>query len=46
MRGFFRGMGARITSAMLWGTTMSSAFEMLKRACAREEEEDGRAGKK
>ncbi len=34
-RGLFRGVAPRCVSAALWGTTMVTAYEQLKRACAR-----------
>ena len=35
--GFMRGMPARVTSSILWGTTMVQVFEFLKRRSARDE---------
>ena len=34
-RGFVRGIGPRMLSTMAWGTCMSTAFETLKRVCAK-----------
>jgi solute carrier family 25 protein 44 len=39
VRGFFRGVGPRMASASLWGTTMVNAYELLKRSCRIVEEE-------
>jgi solute carrier family 25 protein 44 len=38
--GFLRGVGPRVMSAMLWGTCMVSAFELLKRKSVRSEDAD------
>jgi Mitochondrial carrier protein len=37
LRGFWRGSLPRMANAALWGTCMVSAYEFLKRVCAREE---------
>lgn len=36
LRGMFRGVAPRMASSALWGTAMVSAYEFLKRVCAKE----------
>ena len=39
--GFLRGVRPRMTSVSIWGTTMVTAYEFLKRLASAEDEEEG-----